>query len=76
VVVAIARHALGLKRLHAGHFADNPASGRVLRKLGFRATGKVAGRYSTGRAAIAPCRLFELDLTEEAEAGDTSAIAA
>src|SRR3954467_8938540 len=39
--VAIARHALGLKRLNAGHFVDNPASGRVLTKLGFRPTGAV-----------------------------------
>ena len=75
-VVAIARHALGLKRLHAGHFVDNPASGRVLRKLGFRATGKVAGRYSEGRGAIAPCQLFELDLAEAADVGDACAMAA
>ncbi|MBV9929674.1 MAG: GNAT family N-acetyltransferase [Alphaproteobacteria bacterium] len=75
-VVAIARHALGLRRLHSGHFIDNPASGRVLHKLGFRPTGRVVGRYSAGRAAIAPCRLFELDLAEEADAGDTCAMAA
>ena len=75
-VVAIARHALGLKRLHAGHFVDNPASGRVLQKLGFRATGRVGGRYSAARRAIAPCRLFELDLAEEADANDTRAMAA
>ena len=75
-VVAIARHALGLKRLHAGHFIDNPASGRVLHKLGFRAIGRVAGRYSNGRGAIAPCRLFELDLAEEAGAAGTRAMAA
>jgi len=68
-VVAIARHALGLKRLHAGHFVDNPASGRVLRKLGFRPTGRIRGRASLGRDAILPCRLYELDLDEEASAG-------
>jgi RimJ/RimL family protein N-acetyltransferase len=75
-VVSIARHALGLKRLHGGHFTDNPASGRVLQKLGFRATGKIRGRYSAGRNAIAPCRLFELDLAEEVEADDSRAMAA
>ena len=75
-VLAIARHALGLKRVHAGHFVDNPASGRVLQKLGFRATGVVKGRYSAGRGAITPCRLFELDLAEEADADDTRAMAA
>jgi RimJ/RimL family protein N-acetyltransferase len=76
-VLAIARHALRLKRLHSGHFVDNPASGRVLQKLGFRPTGKVKGRYSSARGAIAPCRLFELDLTESADADSgTRAMAA
>jgi RimJ/RimL family protein N-acetyltransferase len=75
-VVAIARDALRLKRLHAGPFVDNPASGRVLQKLGFRATGMVKGRYSAGRGAITPCRLFELDLAEEAGACDARAMAA
>ena len=75
-VLEIARHALGLKRLHSGHFVDNPASGRVLHKLGFRATGTIKGRYSAGRGAIAPCRLLELDLTEAADADDTRAMAA
>lgn len=75
-VVAIARHALGLKHLHSGHFVDNPASGRVLQKLGFRATGQVRGRYSVARGGITPCRLFALDLEEEADAGDTRAMAA
>ena len=75
-VVAIARHALRLKRLHSGHFVDNPASGRVLAKLGFRSTGEVKGRYSAARGAIVPCRLFELDLVEDADAADTRAMAA
>ena len=35
-VLATARHGLRLKRLDAGHFLDNPASGRVLEKLGFQ----------------------------------------
>lgn len=67
-VIDIARHGLRLKRLEAGHFLDNPASGRVLRKLGFRATGVVAERYSAGRRAEAPCRLFELAMAGEAKA--------
>lgn len=44
----IARHTLGLTRVRAGHFADNPASGRVLRKLGFVETGR-ARRGSLAR---------------------------
>jgi RimJ/RimL family protein N-acetyltransferase len=65
-IVAIARDALRLPRLTAGHFVDNPASGRVLEKLGFRPTGQIAPRYSCGRRAAAPCKLFELVLNEEA----------
>ena len=75
-VLEIARYGLRLKRLHSGHFVDNPASGRVLHKLGFRATGTIKGRYSAGRGAITPCRLLELDLTEGADADDTRAMAA
>ena len=66
-MIAAARDGLRLNRLHAGHFVDNPASGRVLEKLGFRPTGKVASRYSVGRDAPAESRLFELDLALEDE---------
>ena len=51
--------ALGLPRLTAGHFTDNPASGAVLRKLGFRPTGMIAPRYSLARGGDAACALFE-----------------
>jgi RimJ/RimL family protein N-acetyltransferase len=61
-LVANARETLRLPRLVAGHFLDNPASGRVLQKLGFRPTGATRGRYSAGRDAIAPCREFALEL--------------
>lgn len=70
-VIAIAR-ALRLKRLSAGHFLDNPASGRVLDKLGFRPTGIVAPHYSCGRRAAAPCKLFALDLAGDGEAPQTA----
>ena len=60
-IIAIARDGLRLRKLAAGHFVDNPASGRVLEKLGFRATGEIAPRYSCGRGGEAPCKLFELD---------------
>ena len=33
---------LGLRRLVAGHAADNPGSGRVLEKLGFSCTGEAS----------------------------------
>ena len=42
----------------AGHFADNPASGRVLTKTGFLYTGVTATRYSRARGEAAPIRLM------------------
>jgi len=65
VVVQMARHALGVKHIRAGHFIDNPASGRVLTKLGFRPTGAVVPRFSLARGAEVPCAVFTLDLDEE-----------
>ena len=47
-VINIAR-TLRVPTLTASHFADNPASGRVLRKLGFRPTGRTVQRHSLGR---------------------------
>ena len=61
-VLANARDSLRLPRLVAGHFTDNPASGRVLQKLGFQPTGVTRARYSAGRDAIAPVREFALEL--------------
>lgn len=57
-VMGIAR-ATGLANVRARHFADNPASGNVLRKLGFRLTGRVERHYSPGRRAEANALLFE-----------------
>jgi RimJ/RimL family protein N-acetyltransferase len=61
-VLDYARDSLRIPRLSAGHFLDNPASGRVLAKLGFRAVGRIALRHSAGRGEAVPCRLFEIDL--------------
>ena len=63
-VLQVAR-LLGHERIVAGHFIDNPASGRVLRKLGFAPTGKIVPRHSCGRGEAAPCALYRLDLTGE-----------
>jgi RimJ/RimL family protein N-acetyltransferase len=46
----------GATHLEAGHFLDNPASGRVLEKTGFVATGEIVPRYSLGRCEAAPLR--------------------
>ena len=64
-VIAMARHALPLARLGAWHFADNPASGKVLRKLGFRPTGTMMQRPSAARNDPAPSIEYALDLDEE-----------
>lgn len=58
---------LRLPRVHSGHFVDNPASGRVLAKLGFRATGVIAPRYSCARGREVDTHLLELDLQECAD---------
>ena len=55
---------LGLAQLEASHFVDNPASGRVLEKLGFAATGLSAPRYSCARGGEATSRLYRLALVE------------
>lgn len=71
-----ARDTLRLKRLDSGHFTDNPASGRVLAKLGFRPTGVTRPRYSAGRKAEADCREFALELDAEADADRPRELAA
>jgi RimJ/RimL family protein N-acetyltransferase len=48
-VVQIAQQGLRRGELRSGHFPDNPASGRVLEKLGFRRTGAVEKRHSAVR---------------------------
>jgi RimJ/RimL family protein N-acetyltransferase len=47
------RDQLGAKAFVAGHFADNPASGHVLRKLGFVRTGSME-LFGLARQAVAP----------------------
>ena len=69
-LIEIAR-ALGLRQLAASHFIDNPASARVLDKLGFESTGLIAPRMSCARGAEIPARLMRLQLGvafEQAEA--------
>ena len=60
-VIAIARDTLRLNRLVARHFVDNPASGRVIRKLGFRETGR-SRLHSLARGGEVACVDFTLDL--------------
>ncbi len=64
-VIEMARHALPLDRIAAWHFVDNPASGRVLRKLGFRPTGATTMRRSAARPDPTAAIEYTLDLAED-----------
>jgi RimJ/RimL family protein N-acetyltransferase len=74
-LVEIAR-TLGLPSLDASHFLDNPASGRVLEKLGFKPLGITAPRLSCARGTDAQARLLRLVLSQEAEGAEQEALAA
>ncbi|TRD10528.1 GNAT family N-acetyltransferase [Erythrobacter insulae] len=58
---------LGHRRLFASHFLDNPASGAVLRKIGFCPTGRIVERHSCGRGEKSPTAEYELLLESGAD---------
>ena len=64
--LAAARASLGYRHFVSGHFIDNPRSGRVLEKLGFRRTG-TAPRFSKARGCEIECVLFERDEDTETQ---------
>ena len=68
-MLALAR-TLGHRRLEAYHFADNPASGRVLAKLGFRPVGPLREQHSAARAGLAAAQGYALDLAEPGNGSD------
>ena len=53
---------LGLKVVEASHFADNPASARILTKLGFEKTGEGVGE---SRARLEPAPIITYRLTQQ-----------
>ena len=57
---------LGHTQVRAGHFLDNPASGRVLAKIGMEPTGRVVERHSCARGEDVPMVEYALDF-ESAE---------
>jgi RimJ/RimL family protein N-acetyltransferase len=67
-VLALADASLRLPRVRASHALDNPASGRVLRKLGFQPTGKKAWLGSLARGVPMETRLFVREREEIAQA--------
>ncbi|MBR9825325.1 MAG: GNAT family N-acetyltransferase [Alphaproteobacteria bacterium] len=62
-LVRYAREQLGAETVIAGHYADNPASGRILEKLGFIYTGDEPNLFSMARMGRAPCKSMRLDQT-------------
>jgi RimJ/RimL family protein N-acetyltransferase len=48
----------GRRLVVSGHFADNPASGRVLEKAGFLYTGVIQPRHSKARGEDAATRMM------------------
>jgi RimJ/RimL family protein N-acetyltransferase len=65
-LIDIAR-TLGLQSLEGSHFLDNPASARVLEKLGFEPVGIIAPRLSCARGFEVPARLMRLELAAAVE---------
>lgn len=66
-VLEVAR-LLGHRRIVGGHYLDNPASGAVLRKLGFRRSGHVRPRECLARGVAVPCAEYALDLDDVVDA--------
>ncbi len=65
-VLRLAR-TLGHSRISAGHFADNPASGKVLRKVGFAPTGELRPRYCVARGSDVPAVIHALTLGQPSD---------
>jgi len=74
-LVDIAR-TLGLPSLEGSHFIDNPASARVLEKLGFEPVGIIAPRLSCARGIEVPARLMRLQLACDRCGDEEEALAA
>jgi RimJ/RimL family protein N-acetyltransferase len=58
---------LGHRAIAALHFIDNPRSGRVLEKLGFRPTGEVCQRLCPARGEFAAALVHRRDLGETSD---------
>ena len=77
-LLAVLDHArmLGHRRLIACHFVDNQATGRVLEKACFVATGVLRDRFSPARGGMAPALVYEADLAEPLAGTSAGAAAA
>ena len=62
---------LGVRRVQAGHYLDNAASGAVLKKAGFVETGEVRPTHALGRGGqLVLARRYALDLVGDEGEGD------
>lgn len=68
-VLSLAR-TLGHRRIVASHFVDNPASGNVLRKVGFRPTGETRQRLCPARGIALPALTYALVLDDSCDCDD------
>ena len=57
------RQTTTIPSLISGHFTDNPASGRVMEKCGFVATGETAFDNNLYGGADKPIRVLRLELS-------------
>jgi RimJ/RimL family protein N-acetyltransferase len=73
-VLSLAR-TLGHRQLVACHFADNPASGKVLCKVGFKPSGKTRPRFCPARRAELPALTYALTLDGPCDCDDDPATA-
>lgn len=60
LLIAHIRHTTAIQSLISGHFTDNPASGRVMEKCGFLATGETAFDHRLYQGAEKPIRVLRL----------------
>jgi RimJ/RimL family protein N-acetyltransferase len=74
-VGAFVAEARRLGPLAAGHFVDNPASGRVLRKTGFAYTGEIKPLFSMGRGQSVDCKRMRYTGDARSIAGHTAEFA-
>jgi RimJ/RimL family protein N-acetyltransferase len=74
-VLRLAR-TLGHRRIVAKHFTDNPNSGRVLAKLGFRSTGELRSSFSLARGCEAPALVHSVEFSAASDSdGDNDGFA-
>lgn len=72
---AFVLEAKNLGALTAGHFVDNPASGRVLSKVGFAYTGETLPMFSLGRGESVGCKRMRYAIEQERNSQPREAVA-